>query len=193
MKKPPISGPATDETPKTAPKRPDVAAALARRDDVADRRLRADHQPAAAQPLDRAERDQLGHPLREPAQRGADQEEHERALQHDLAPVEVAELAVERRDDRDRQQVGGDHPRDVLQPAEVADDRRQRGRDDRLVERREQHHQHQRAEDHPEAPRRPSAACSTAVTPAIVPSGRCEVARGGVRVDRPSSEARSTE
>ena len=39
---------------------PLVAAALARRDDVADDRLGADHQPAAAEALDRPERDQLG-------------------------------------------------------------------------------------------------------------------------------------
>jgi hypothetical protein len=34
----------------------------------------------------------------------------------------------------------------VLEPAEVADDRRQRGRDDRLIERGEEHRQHQRAD-----------------------------------------------
>jgi hypothetical protein len=42
----------------------------------------------------------------------------------------------------------------VLQAAEVADDRRQRGRDDRLVERREQDDEHQRAEDQADARRR---------------------------------------
>ena len=31
---------------------------------------------------------------------------------------------------------------------QVGDDRRERGRDDRLVERREQHAEHQRPEDH---------------------------------------------
>jgi hypothetical protein len=35
----------------------------------------------------------------------------------------------------------------VAEPAEVADDRRQRCRDDRLVERRQEHHQQQPAED----------------------------------------------
>ena len=40
---------------------PLVAAALAGRDDVADDRLRADHQPAAAETLDGPERDQLDH------------------------------------------------------------------------------------------------------------------------------------
>ena len=40
---------------------PLVAAALAGRDDVADDRLGADHQPAAAETLDRPEGDQLDH------------------------------------------------------------------------------------------------------------------------------------
>src|SRR5580765_8022353 len=58
-----------------------------------------------------------------------------------------AELAVDRADDRRGEQVGGDDPRELGEPAEVADDRRQRGRDDRLVERGEQQHEHQRRED----------------------------------------------
>ena len=37
--------------------------------------------------------------------------------------------------------------REVVEAAEVADDRRQRGRDDRLVERGQEHAEHQRAED----------------------------------------------
>jgi hypothetical protein len=41
------------------------------------------------------------------------------------------------------EQVGGHHPRQVVQAAEVADDRRQRGRHDRLVERRQEHAEHQ--------------------------------------------------
>jgi hypothetical protein len=35
----------------------------------------------------------------------------------------------------------------VVQAAEVADDRGERGCDDRLIQRRKQHHQHQPAED----------------------------------------------
>ena len=77
-----------------------------------------------------------------------------------LAAVEVAELAVERADDGRREQVRRDDPREVLEPAEVADDRRQRGRDDRLVERREQHDEHQRAEDQADARRLMPAARS---------------------------------
>ena len=62
MKKPPISGPIDARDAEDGAEEPRVAAALARRDDVADRRLRADHQPAAAEPLDRAEDDELGMP-----------------------------------------------------------------------------------------------------------------------------------
>ena len=72
-------------------------------------------------------------------------------LQHELAAVEVAELAVQRPDDGRGEQVRRDDPGQMLDPAEVADDRRQRGRDDRLVERREQQHEQQRAEDQADA------------------------------------------
>jgi hypothetical protein len=125
-----------------------VAAALARRHDIANRRLSTHQEAAGAEPLDRAEHDQLGHRLRQSAERRADQEDDERRLQHDLAAVLVAELAVERRDDRRRQEVRGHHPRQVREPAEVADDRRQRCRDNRLVQRCEQQDQHQAGHHH---------------------------------------------
>ena len=51
---------------------PLVLATLAGRDDVADHGHRRHDQPAAADALDRAERDQLPHVLREPAERRAD-------------------------------------------------------------------------------------------------------------------------
>ena len=79
-----------------------------------------------------------------------DEKHHDRRLQHDLAAEQIAELAVKRRDDRRRQQVGGDDPRQMRQPAQFADDRRQRRRDDRLVERGQQHDQHQRRENDPD-------------------------------------------
>ena len=123
-----------------------VTAAVARRDEVADDGHRDDHQAAAAEPLHGSEGDQLRHALRQPAQRRAGQEEHERDLQDALAPVQVAELAVQRPDHRRGQQVGGHHPGEVLQAAEVADDRRQRRRHDRLVERRDEQHEQERAE-----------------------------------------------
>ena len=126
-----------------------VAASLARRHDIADRGLRADHQPAATQPLQRAKGDQLIEALALTAERRADQEHDQAGLQHDLAPVHVAELPVQRRDGGLREQVGGDDPGDVVQAAEVADDRGQRGRDDRLIECRQQHHEQQASEYQP--------------------------------------------
>jgi hypothetical protein len=44
--------------------------------------------------IGRAERDQLRHVLRDPAQHGADQEDDDRDLQHQLAPVQIPELPV---------------------------------------------------------------------------------------------------
>ena len=116
MRKPPSSGPGDRRDAEDGAEQARVLAALARRDHVAERGLRAHHQPAAAEALDRAEDDQLGHALREPAQRRAGEEEHERALEHDLAPVEVAELAVQRRHHRQREQVRRHDPGECSSP-----------------------------------------------------------------------------
>ncbi len=124
-----------------------VLAPLAGRDDVADDGERDDHQAARTEPLQRAESDQLRHRLREAAERRPDEEDHDRRLQHAFAPVEVAELAVERAGDRGGEQVRRHDPGEVRDAAEVADDRRERRRDDRLVERREEQDEHQRRED----------------------------------------------
>ena len=126
---------------------PLVATAFARRDDVADDRLRTDHQAAAAETLDGPERDQLGQGLAEPREGRAAQEDDDRRLEEELAPVLVAELAPQRRRDGRGEQVGDDDPGEVRRAVEVGDDRRQRGRDDRLVERRQEHPEHQRADD----------------------------------------------
>ena len=94
---------------------PLVLAALARRDDVADDRDRRHDQPAAAEALD-ARGTRSARPMfcAQPAERRADEEDHDRRLEHDLAAVEVAELPVERADDRRGEQVRGDDPREVL-------------------------------------------------------------------------------
>ena len=113
--------------------------------------MRQHDQAAAAEPLERAEGDQLGHVLADPAEGRADQEEHDRALEERLSPVLVAELAVERPGHGGGEQVSGHHPGEVVETAEISDDRRERGRDDRLVERGEQQHEHQRREDQADA------------------------------------------
>jgi hypothetical protein len=95
----------------------------------------------------RAEGDELHHRARRTAERRADEEDHHRRLQHALAAVEVAELAVERGHHGLGEQVGGDDPRQPLETAELADDGGQRRGDDRRVERGEQQHEQQAAED----------------------------------------------
>src|SRR5262249_51169984 len=112
------------------PEEPLVLAALARRHDVADDGDGRDDQAAGADSLERAEGDQLAYVLADSAQRRADQEDDDRDLEDELPSVEVAELAVDRAGDRRREEVCGHHPGEVLDPAEVADDRRQRRGDD---------------------------------------------------------------
>ena len=87
-----------------------IAAALARRHDVADDGDRGDDKSAAAETLHDAEGDQLRQVLRYAAQRRADEEDDDRRLQHDAPAEEVAELAVKRHDDRRGQEVGRDDP-----------------------------------------------------------------------------------
>ncbi len=103
--------------------------------------------PPAPAPCRERKRDQLGHRLAQAREHRAGEEDDDRRQEHGLAPVHVAELAVDRRRDGRGEQVRGDDPGEVAEAAEVADDRRQRGRDDRLVERGQEHAEHQRGED----------------------------------------------
>ncbi len=119
------------------------AAAVARRHDVADHGQREREEPAGADSLNRAEDDQLRHRRREAAERRADQEDDDREEEEVLAAVRVAELAVQRHGHRRGEHVGGEHPRVLRDAAEVADDPRERSRDDRLVERCQQQRHHQ--------------------------------------------------
>ena len=99
--------------------------------------------PAAADALDGAEGDELTHVPGLAAESGPDEEDHDRAQEQVLAAVLVAELAPHLGGRGAGQQIRGDHPGQVAQPAEVADDRRQRGRHDRLVEGGQQQREHQ--------------------------------------------------
>ena len=83
---------------------------------------------------------------------------HEAGLDEQLAVEEVGELAPDRRRHRQRQQRRGDDPRvGGLAAAEVADDPRQRGRDDRARQDRDEHAE-QQARTSPRAPRGGSCA-----------------------------------
>ena len=130
-----------------------VLAALLGGHDVGDDRLRQDHQTAAAEALHAAPEHELAERLGEPGTGRGEREQADRDEERPAAAPQVAELAVERHDDRDRQDVGGDDPALVLDAVELADDRRHRGADDRLVERGQEHARHERTEDEPDGAR----------------------------------------
>nr|WP_279578875.1 hypothetical protein [Fodinicola feengrottensis] len=124
-----------------------VFTAFARRDHVADDRLRTDHQTTATNTLQRTENDQLGNVLGGSGQCRADQEDHDRQLEKPFPADQVAELAVDGQHDRGGQQIRRDHPLQVGQAMQVADDFGQCGGNDGLVEGGEQDDQHQGADD----------------------------------------------
>ena len=124
-----------------------VAAAIARRDYVADDRLRPYHQPARAEALCGPKGDELDHRMAEPGKSGPDEEYHDRRLEEELPPVLVAELAPQRGRDGRGQEVCSYDPSDMGTTAEVAHNRGERCGDDRLVERGEQHPEHQCPDD----------------------------------------------
>jgi hypothetical protein len=116
-------------------------AELPRRHDVGDDRHRQRAQPARADALDEPEHEELVDRLCDPAQHGADREDRDRGIEEPLAAIQVAELAHERQRSHLPDEVRGHDPRDARQPTQVVGDARQRGGDDRAVD---------RAQDHPE-------------------------------------------
>ena len=124
-----------------------VAAALTRRGRVAENGLRQGENAAAADPLQAAGEDERDHVGRNGAGGGAGDENPDAREHHGAPPVDVAELPVERRDHGGGQQIGRDHPRQQFKIAEIAPDGRQRGGDDGLVERGQEHRQHETEHD----------------------------------------------
>ena len=124
-----------------------VLGALTGRHDVADDRQRQGEQTAGAEALHGAERREAEHRGGEGAQDGAEDEDRDGDDEQLLATVDVAELAVERRDDRRGDEVGSRRPRLVVQALEVVGDGADGGRDDGLVQRGEEHTHHQPDED----------------------------------------------
>ena len=136
--------------------RPDhahVPAALAGRHEVRDDRLRPDQEAAAAQALQRAEDDELRHVLGGAREHGAEQEDHDGQQEDPLAPVEVAQLPVDRQAHGGGEHVRRDHPGDPVEPVQVPDDRGQRRGHDRLVEggQQDRHEQAQERQPQPAA------------------------------------------
>ena len=123
-----------------------VAATFGRRYDVAHDRHGEHDQAAGSESLHGAERDQLVHVLAETGQDRAGEEDDDGELEDPLAPVEVGDLPVERGADRRGEEVGGHDPGQAVEGVEVADDGRQCRADDGLVERGQQHPEHQTGE-----------------------------------------------
>ena len=146
-----------------------VAGALPGRDEVAEDRDRQRHEATGAEALDAAVGRQLVHRVGRAGQQRADDEDRDRDHVQRLAAVDVGELAVQRRRDRRGQQVRRGHPRLQGQAVQVVADGPDRRRDDGLVERGEEHAEHQAAEDREDlAVRRRRRTCRRGVG-----GGRC--------------------
>ena len=118
------------------------AAALRRREQVADNREHGREQDASEDALDTPEHDQLGHVLGQPAERGGDDEADHARQQERLTTEQVAEFAGDRRHGRRGHQVSGRHPRQPVEAVEVGHDPRDGRAHDRLVECGQQQRQH---------------------------------------------------
>jgi hypothetical protein len=123
-----------------------VAPALLRRHQVAEHDHAHRREAAAAEPVQHAPEDEHQHVGRQRADQRAREISEDRDAQRELAAVDVGDLAVERHHRGRRQQIGGDQPGQVVDVVELAPDRRQRARQDGLVERAHEGRQ-QDAED----------------------------------------------
>jgi len=83
-----------------------------------------------------------------PHSSGGHQEDGDRDLQHDLAAIEIGQLAVDRRRRGRGQKIGGDDPGQMGDALKIGGDARQRGGDDGLVEGGEEHPEHQPGDDY---------------------------------------------
>ena len=129
-------------------------AALGRRVEVGDDRRGDRDDRTGADPLNGAEHDQRDHAPRHAAEHGTEEEDADPEEQHRLAAEDVREPAVDRHQHRLREQIDREQPRELREPAEVADDLRDRGRDDRAVDRRQPGREHEGRDDEP-----PRAGC----------------------------------
>jgi hypothetical protein len=124
-----------------------VLGTLTWRDDVPDDGQGQGEEATGTHTLDGSEARQHRHRGGEGAEDRAEQEDHDGRGEERLAAVDVRELAVQRRHDRRGDEVGRDNPGLSGKVAEVVgDDAHGRG-DDRLVERGQEHPQHQAGHD----------------------------------------------
>ena len=125
-----------------------VLAALGWGEQVGDHDERHREDAAAACALDPPEDDELGHSVAEQrkvpelageaAQDRTEEEEAYRSERDELARVRVGELAVDEREGGRHEQVCGRDPGVPLHTLEILDHARQRGRNDGLIERRQE-------------------------------------------------------
>ena len=121
----------------------DVAAPLPGGHQVAHDAEAQGVEPAAPDALHQPADHERHHRGGQPAHQRADQEDHDGGLEHAAPAVEIADLAPQRGGGGGREQVAHDHPRQVLEAAQVGDDGGQGGGHDRLVDGGDEHADHQ--------------------------------------------------
>src|SRR5262249_25963621 len=78
-----------------------------------------------------------------------DDKNADRRKHHHPPPMDISELAVKGSHGSPGEQIGRDHPGEVVEVAEMAADRWQSGGNNRLVERAQEHRQHDAEDDGP--------------------------------------------
>ena len=120
-----------------------VLGAAIGREQIGDDRERGDEQRARAEPLHGARGEQHLEAGRRAARRRAGEEDHHADQEHRLAAVDVGQLARDRDHHRRRDHVRRHDPAvQRVGQREVDLDRARGGRDDRLIERAEEHAEH---------------------------------------------------
>jgi hypothetical protein len=97
--------------------------AFARRDDLGYHRLCDDEEPAAPEPLQSTEKDELVERLRGTAERRGDDENDDRDDHRPSSAVDIAELPVYRRERRRRDEIRDDDPSQMIERVEIGRDR----------------------------------------------------------------------
>ena len=124
-----------------------IARPLARRHQVGDDGLGDRQDAAAADALQRARRDQRPHGGRQRAGDRTEDEDAHAGQQDAAAAVDVGQLAEQRRHRRRAQEIGRDHPGQALDVAEMNPDGRQGRGDDGLLQRAQEHGEHDAGDD----------------------------------------------
>ena len=124
-----------------------VAAPLARRRHIGNRRLRDHHQTSAADALHRPPQRNLPEMPRRRAAQGGNREHEDCRLHQPPPPINIRKPPENRRRRRAGQQVCGDNPGDMRPAAQIARHARHRRHNNRLVQRREQNAQRHATND----------------------------------------------